>query len=99
MTTSPSKFVDELTRRVDEVLHYMWDPIGISDEPLARHEYGSYGPRVMSLLMADADAAQLGSHLDQIAIQNMGLSSNLEQSIHVAKVLIAWRETLQGRHA
>jgi len=99
MTIVQPKVIEELTHRVDEVLHYVWDPIGISDQPLARNEYSAYGPRVLSLLMANADATQLGSHLDQIAVQNMGLSSNLEQSIQVAKILIAWRETLQGGHA
>ena len=40
----------ELYRATDEVLHYIWDPIGISDEPNARDEYWSYLPRVFKLL-------------------------------------------------
>jgi len=29
----------ELYRRTDEILHYLWDPIGVSDTPQARDEY------------------------------------------------------------
>jgi hypothetical protein len=34
----------ELYRRIDEVVHYLWDPIGVSDVPEARDEYHSYLP-------------------------------------------------------
>ncbi len=46
----------ELKRRVDEVLYYVWDPIGVSDEPFARGEYHSYVPRV-SQLVKESDEA------------------------------------------
>ena len=32
----------ELFSRVDEVVHYVWDPIGVAQEPWARDEYNSY---------------------------------------------------------
>lgn len=32
----------ELDKRIDEVLFYVWDPIGVSDIPEARGEYSSY---------------------------------------------------------
>jgi hypothetical protein len=40
---------DELRRRVDEVLYYIWDPIGVSDQPYARGEYEGYVPKVLQL--------------------------------------------------
>lgn len=40
----------ELSRRVDEVLYYIWDPIGVSEEPFARAEYESYVPKVLELV-------------------------------------------------
>lgn len=40
----------ELQRRVDEVLFYVWDPIGVSDEPFARGEYESYVPGIATLV-------------------------------------------------
>jgi hypothetical protein len=30
---------NELYKRVDEVLHYVWDSIGVAGEPHARDEY------------------------------------------------------------
>ena len=36
----------ELYGRVGEVLHYLWDPIGVSGVPQARDEYDSYVPQV-----------------------------------------------------
>jgi hypothetical protein len=29
----------ELFRRIDEILFYVWDPIGVNDSPYARDEY------------------------------------------------------------
>jgi hypothetical protein len=40
----------ERYKRTDEVLHYIWDPIGIAGAPEARYEYHSYLPHVFSLL-------------------------------------------------
>ena len=40
----------ELYRATDEVLHYIWDPIGVSDAPNARDEYSSYLPQVFKML-------------------------------------------------
>jgi len=34
--------IKELKNRNDEVLYYIWDPIGVSDEPCARIEYTAY---------------------------------------------------------
>ena len=50
-----SRSDDELLMRVDEVLHYLWDPIGVSDFPEARDEYTSYAGVVFSLLKRGAD--------------------------------------------
>lgn len=44
-----SPFERELYQRVDEVLHYVWDPIGVSDAPEARDEYFSYLPIVFGM--------------------------------------------------
>ena len=48
-----------LYRRVDEVLHYVWDPIGISDTPEARNKYHGYLPRIFNLLIKGAHQTEL----------------------------------------
>ena len=46
-----------LYRGTDEVLHYIWDPIGVAGCPYARDEYHGYLPRVYSLLIAGDEQA------------------------------------------
>ena len=43
----------ELYRATDEVLHYIWDPIGVSGSPYARDEYWGYLPKVFKMLVND----------------------------------------------
>jgi hypothetical protein len=40
----------ELFKRVDEVLHYFWDPIGVKKVPQARDEYVGYVPKIFGLV-------------------------------------------------
>jgi hypothetical protein len=85
----------ELYRRVDEVLHYLWDPIGVSSAPEARDEYQSYLPHVFSLLTGGASTQQIADYLDTVTTQSMGFSSvprGREHSRKVAAVLQRWRE-------
>jgi hypothetical protein len=89
-----SKYENELHMRVDEVLHYIWDPIGVRGEPHARDEYDSYVPEVYSLLQSGAAAEQIAAHLDKIATERMGLNSNIEHSLLTARNLLDWRTTL-----
>ena len=49
----------KIFQRVDEVLHYIWDPIGVSEIPVARDEYHSYTPQVFSLLLKGATAKDI----------------------------------------
>ena len=85
----------ELYRRVDEVLHYRWDPIGVSSAPEACDEYQSYLPHVFSLLMGAASAQQIAEYLDTVTTQYMGFSSvprGREHTRKVVAVLRRWRE-------
>jgi len=49
----------ELYQRTDEVLHYLWNPLGVSDIPKARDEYYSYLPQVFSLILKGSDAKEI----------------------------------------
>jgi hypothetical protein len=89
-----SNYEKELHSRVNEVLHYIWDPIGVRGEPRARDEYDSYVPEVCSLLQNGATAERIAAHLDNIATEKMGLNSNIEHSLLTAHNLLDWRTTL-----
>jgi hypothetical protein len=84
----------ELYLRVDEVLHYVWDPIGVSGIPMARDEYQSYVPQVFRLLNENANAEQIVSYLNEVVTERMGLRSNLDAMLGVVEILLDWKETL-----
>lgn len=54
----------ELLRRIDEVLHYRWDPIGVAGVPQARDEYESYVPQVFQLLKETVDGRDVADYLN-----------------------------------
>ncbi|WP_176046558.1 hypothetical protein [Burkholderia sp. BCC1644] len=86
----------ELYRRVDEVLHYVWDPIGVATSPAARDEYQGYLPRVFAMLREEMDAAHLATYLDSVATESMGLNANPEHSKRVAELLLNWKTEIYG---
>jgi len=64
----------KLYHRVDEVLHYLWDPIGVAKVPEARDEYYSYLPHVFSLLIHNAKSEEIVGFLVKTATETIGLS-------------------------
>jgi hypothetical protein len=93
-----SKADEELYRRTDEVLHYVWDPIGVSDCTSARDEYGAYFPVVFSLLKSGADETAIAKHLTNIAVHKMGLRANEAHDLKVARLLLDWRDRVAETH-
>ena len=86
-----------LTRRVDEVLHYLWDPVGVARCPQARDEYDAYVPGVVALLRQDTATSVLAEHLVRIERSRMGLASNPERAAVVADVLVGFKRVLDER--
>jgi hypothetical protein len=82
----------QLYSRCDEVLHYIWDPIGVAGSPFARDEYESYVPSVFSLLHRGADAKTIAEHLTKMATESMGLRAACDQDRKVAEILLEWRQ-------
>jgi hypothetical protein len=60
--------------RADEILHYVWDPIGIAGTPQARDEYDSYVPEVVRMLFAGADSETIAKHLHALETDHIGLT-------------------------
>jgi len=84
---------------VDEVLHYVWDPICVSGVPQARGEYYSYLPQVFGLLRDGGDEQTIASYLSEVTSERMGLTSNLERDLEVARVLLEWKDVIREKHA
>jgi hypothetical protein len=89
MKSSLNESEVKLLRRIDEILYYVWDPIGVSSAPATRDEYEGYVPHVLKLLLGNSSADSIANHLNSIATQNMGLGQqDNEHSFVVAELLI-----------
>ncbi len=82
----------ELYRRTDEVLHYLWDPIGVSNVPEVRDEYSGYLPQVFLLLMENQDKSKIATFLNQVETKLIGLPANPERNNMIAETLVNWKE-------
>jgi hypothetical protein len=81
-----------LYRQTDEILHYLWDPIGVNDVPQARDEYHSYLPRVFSRLISESKDHEIAEYLTKVEEGSMGLTPNKEKALEIAKILIETKE-------
>ena len=79
-------YIYEVTRRVGEILHYMWDPIGVRGIPQARDEYDSYIPQVFTLLERGASEMEICQHLASITTDRMGLATTEASSRHDTEI-------------
>ena len=86
---------EALHRAVSEVLHYIWDPIGVAGTVGARDEYDGYVGHVCSLLWQGASAIKISQHLIQISNENMGVCHAAGHADYVAEKLLEWRETIK----
>lgn len=86
---------NELEKRVDEVLYYVWDPIGVNDQPYARAEYRSYVTSVLGYLKHNKSASEIADRLCKIESDRMGLSPNQSNAMETAKILIEHKEAIE----
>ena len=87
---SPDEAV--LYRRLDEVLHYIWDPIGISGAPGARDEYRAYLPKLFELIKSRAPEQNVVDYLVEAETGRMGLSkADAQKAKEVAEICADWQ--------
>jgi len=84
----------ELYKRIDEILFYKWDPIGISDGDWARNEYQSYLPRVFADALQNNSPEPIAKYLGVVSTESMGLSAAPEHDMKIAKMIIEVKESL-----
>lgn len=79
-------------KRCDEVLHYLWDPIGIAGSPGARDEYDAYLPQVFKLVVEGVPREQLVEYLLSIESERMGLAPKRPGAENAVDSLLEWWE-------
>lgn len=92
----------ELYNFVDEVLFYIWDPIGVSEFPDGRSEYRSYLPSVFALLKESKSKKEIADHLFKIEVERMGLGTAPDakaQTLKVAKILIDYKDWVGRKYS
>lgn len=90
-----------LYRRVDEVLTYVWDPIGIREVPQARDEYRSYLPQVFKRVTESADPVPIAEYLLMVEAESLGFTPNDEsrkEAFRIARLLIEHRDWIAQVH-
>lgn len=90
-----SSYEQELYRRVNEVLHYLWDPIDVKKVPEARDEYFSYIPHVFSLLEKSKEGKDITEYLISIERDSMRFhitDKTREHASEVAEILMDYRD-------
>ena len=86
-----------LYRFVDEILHYIWDPIGVSGIAGAREEYQAYVPEVFRLLLDQGDEQAIADHLGRVATERMGMKPNRIRDLAAARAAVNWRELMAAQ--
>ena len=84
----------ELYRRVYEIAHYVWDPIGVSEIPEASNEYNSYLTALFGRVKSgDFDA--LVEYMKWVETERMGLDFDADKAKRAAKAMIAWKHYIE----
>ena len=86
--------IKELNQRIDEILYYVWDPIGVSDEPCARSEYSSYTMTILQYVLNE-DLNQIANQLSKIETDSMGLTMDKERNLMVAQKLLDFKYAVE----
>ena len=87
---------NQLYRATDEIMFYLWDPIGVRNIPAARDEYQSYLPKLFKMIVADAKDHEIAEYLFKLEASSMGMSGNKEQALKAARTLIEAKEFYLG---
>jgi len=80
--------------RVDEILFYLWDPIGVRDVPEARDEYSSYVNGAAKLAKSSSPPQAIADYLNKIESERMGISARNEHSLVIANLLLETKDAI-----
>lgn len=83
-----------LYKRIDEIVFYRWDPIGISDSDWPRDEYETYVPRIFRVVMEKDSPEPIAALLGNIQMEFMGLSESRQRNLAVAEQMLSIKATL-----
>ena len=68
--------MEQLYRLCNEVLFYVWDPIGVATSAAARDEYDSYAMTVFKYLNEGQNANMIADYLGKVRTTSIGLPAS-----------------------
>ena len=98
MSSPSDQFEPELLQRIDEVLYYLWDPLGVAREPRSRQEYSAFVSEVFAAILDDADEQRLMELLLLLETEFLGLGPRSSQARRIAEALVDWRALLEQKY-
>jgi hypothetical protein len=90
---------DELLRRIDEVLFYIWDPIGVGPDPNARREYSNYSKIILNMLDSGRDKKSIINYLMEAETGLLSLPANQLKCEKVAELIFKNRDAIDNGRA
>lgn len=84
----------ELYKRIDEILFYRWDPIGISNDGWGRDEYNGYLPKVFRIALEQSLPESIAEFLTNVTTERMGLSEAKEHDLEIAKQILQVKDAI-----
>ena len=74
-------------KKIDDILWFDWDPIGIKDTA-PRDEYQGYLPEIFNLKKSGADRQVIAKRLLKFEIENIGMGGTLENCLRIADKIL-----------
>lgn len=78
-----------LHNRIDEILFYQWDPIGVSDSNWPRDEYKLYVNKVLDLAVNNTTAQPLAEYLTYLSTEIIQSTVSNERTCKVAELIFS----------
>jgi hypothetical protein len=85
----------KLYQRIDEILFYLWDPIGISEAPWSRDEYYEYLPQVFRLALEGDDPKAIADYLGWVETERMGLGFHASRNLEIGQLILDIKAQLE----
>lgn len=79
----------ELYNRIDEILFYKWDPIGVSNSNWPRDEYSLYVSKVLELAINNKTYQPLAEYLTRLSKDIVERADSKERASKVAKLIFS----------
>lgn len=85
---------NELLKRVDEIMFYIWDPIEVSPDPYAWAEYESYVAEVRSVVEQNDTVESISEYLARIIKDYIEILPDRKRCDYTAKLLLQNKQAI-----